>query len=79
MRVPQKLSDLMDSGNAAAAVRAAPALEQLSKSSRAEPTRRINTGGIVIMLGTNTQRVLPNMAEPALELGADRKQCGKLN
>jgi hypothetical protein len=76
MRVPQKLSDLMDSGNAAAAVRAAPALEQLSKSSRAEPTRRINTGGIVIMLGTNTQRVLPNMAEPALELEPTENSAG---
>ncbi len=57
----------MDSENAAAAVRAALALEQLNNESRAEPARRIQTGGIVIMLGASAQRVLP-MPEPALEL-----------
>ena len=49
-RVPQKLSVLMDSENAAAAVRAALALEELNNQSQASPTRRIQTGGIVIML-----------------------------
>jgi len=48
MRVPRKLDELMNSENAAAAVRAALALEELNNESRAEPTRRINTGGIVI-------------------------------
>ena len=45
--MPSKLSALMDSGNAAAAVRAGLALEQLNNdSSRAQPSRRIRTGGI---------------------------------
>jgi hypothetical protein len=59
----------MDSENATAAVRAALALEQLNNESRAEPTRRINTGGIVIMLGASAQQALP-VAAPALELEA---------
>jgi hypothetical protein len=58
-RVPLKLSGLMDSENAAAAVRAALALEELNNESRAEPTRRIQTGGIVIMLNAPAQRALP--------------------
>ena len=47
-RVPFKLSALMESENAAAAVRAALAPEEMSNQSRAEPTRRIQTGGIVM-------------------------------
>ena len=57
--MPLKLSGLMDSENAAAAVRAALALEELNNESRAEPTRRIQTGGIVIMLNAPAQRALP--------------------
>ena len=66
-RVPRKLNELMESENAAAAVRAALALEELNNDSRAEPTRRIQTGGIVIVLGANAQRALP-ATTPALEL-----------
>ena len=66
-RVPRKLNELMDSENAAAAVRAALALEELNNDSRAEPTRRIQTGGIVIVLGANAQRALP-ATTPTLEL-----------
>jgi hypothetical protein len=68
-RVPQKLSSLMDSDNAAAAVRAALALEQLNIDSRSEPTRRIQTGGIIIMLGPNAPRSLPT-GEPTIALEA---------
>jgi hypothetical protein len=68
-RVPLKLNSLMDSENAAAAVRAALALEELNQQSRAEPMRRIQTGGIVIMLGATTQRALPaESAMPVLEM-----------
>lgn len=68
-RVPLKLNALMDSENAAAAVRAALALEELNQQSRAEPNRTINTGGIVIMLGTGMQRALPAVpAMPVLEM-----------
>jgi hypothetical protein len=66
-RVPLKLSGLMDSENAAAAVRAALALEELNNKSRAEPTRRIQTGGIVIMLNAPAQRALP-ADMPVLEM-----------
>jgi hypothetical protein len=58
-RVPLKLSELMNSENAAAAVRSCLALEDLLNESRAEPTRRIQTGGIVIMLNAPAQRALP--------------------
>jgi hypothetical protein len=68
-RVPQKLSSLMDSDNAAAAVRAALALEQLNIDSRAEPSRRIQTGGIIIMLGPNAPRPL-EAGEPTIALEA---------
>jgi len=67
MKVPHKLDELMSSDNAAAAVRACLAVEELASESRAEPTRRIQTGGIVIVLGANAQRALP-AATPALEL-----------
>jgi hypothetical protein len=69
-RVPVKLSNLMDSENAAAAVRAALALEDMNNQSQALPSRRIQTGGIVIMLGAATSRALsPDAAAmPALEL-----------
>ena len=67
MKVPHKLDELMSSENAAAAVRACLAVEELAQESRAEPTRRIQTGGIVIVLGANAQRALP-AATPALEL-----------
>ncbi len=74
-RVPVKLSALMDSENAAAAVRAALALEDLNNQSQASPMRRIQTGGIVIVLGNPTQRALPagSSAMPALELEAVEK------
>lgn len=68
-RVPHKLSVLMDSENAAAAVRAALALEELNNQSQASPTRRIQTGGIVIMLGASAARALPApSAMPELEM-----------
>jgi hypothetical protein len=67
-RVPLKLNELMDSENAAAAVRAALALEELNNESRAEPTRRIQTGGIVIVLGAGAQRQFPaGSAVPMIE------------
>ena len=43
-RIPHKLDKLMDSENAAAAVRAALALEDLNNQSQASPSRRIQTG-----------------------------------
>jgi hypothetical protein len=67
-RIPHKLDKLMDSENAAAAVRAALALEDLNNQSQASPSRRIQTGGIVIMLGTPTQRPLPAVAMPVIEM-----------
>jgi len=71
-RVPVKLNELMDSENAAAAVRAALALEDLNNQSQASPTRRIQTGGIVIVLGNPAQRALPVAAMPVLELEPER-------
>jgi hypothetical protein len=67
-RVPMKLNALMDSENAAAAVRAALALEELNNESRAEPTRRIQTGGIVILLNAAAQRALPATGMPVIEM-----------
>jgi hypothetical protein len=68
-RVPHKLSELMDSENHAAACRAAMALEDLNQQGNAEPTRRIQTGGIVIMLGAPTQRPLPaETTAPMIEM-----------
>jgi hypothetical protein len=67
-RVPMKLSALMDSENAAAAVRAALALEELNHQSRAEPVRHIQTGGIVIMLGAPQQALPASSAMPVLEM-----------
>jgi len=64
--VPRRLGDLTQSENANAAVRACLAINELATASNAEPTRRIQTGGIVIVLGANAQRALP--ATPALEL-----------
>jgi hypothetical protein len=61
MRVPHKLNALMDSENAAAAVRASLALEDMAQQSRGEPSRRIQTGGIVIVIG-NQQQALPGQA-----------------
>jgi hypothetical protein len=69
-RVPLKLSTLMDSENAAAAVRASLALEEMSNASRVKPTHRIQTGGIVIMLGNVAPRALSSASMPALELEA---------
>jgi hypothetical protein len=57
-RVPHRLNELMDSENAAAAVRATLALEELNQQSRAEPMRRISTGGIIIVLGGPQQKAL---------------------
>jgi hypothetical protein len=65
--VPRRLGDLTQSENANAAVRACLAINELAAESNAEPTRRIQTGGIVIVLGANAQRALP-AAAPALEL-----------
>jgi outer membrane receptor protein involved in Fe transport len=68
-RVPLKLSELMDSENHAAATRAAISLEDMAQQGRAEPTRRIQTGGIVIVLGAPTQQALPaGSAMPVLEM-----------
>jgi hypothetical protein len=62
MRVPLKLSTLMDSDNAAAAVRATIELESLAQQGRGEPSRTsIKTGGIVILLG-NQQNALSGQA-----------------
>ena len=67
-RVPLKLSELMNSENAAAAVRSCLALTDLNNDAQAEPgTRRINTGGLVIVIGQVAQRPLP-VASPTLEL-----------
>lgn len=72
-RVPLKLNTLMDSQNTAAAVRAALALEELNNQSQAAPMRgRIQTGGIVIMLGRSMQRALPATTMPVLELSIRR-------
>jgi hypothetical protein len=65
--VPHRLGELMYSENDAAAVRACLAVNELAAESNAEPARRIQTGGIVIVLGANAQRALPVQA-PALEL-----------
>ena len=65
MRVPHKLNELMDSENQAAAVRATLALEELAQQGRGEPTRRIQTGGIVIVLG-GQPNALAGQAGPAM-------------
>jgi hypothetical protein len=39
-----------------------------SEQSRAEPTRRLVTGGIVIMLGAPTQRLPAETVVPAIEM-----------
>ena len=74
-RVPQRLGELMESENAAAAVRACLAINELATASSAEPARRIQTGGIVIVLGANAQRALP-AAAPALELQRIEEEVG---
>lgn len=78
-RVPVKLNELMDSENAAAAVRAALALEDLNNQSQSSPTRRIQTGGIVIVLGNPTQRALPveSSAMPVIELEQVDERAGR--
>jgi hypothetical protein len=67
MRVPHKLNELMDSENQAAAVRATLAMEELAQQGRGEPSRRIQTGGIVIVLG-GQQNTLPGQAAPAMTI-----------
>lgn len=74
-RVPLKLSDLMDSENHAAAVRAALALTDMNAEAQAEPVRRIHTGGIVIVIGQTAQRAVPQAA-PALELQRFEEEVG---
>jgi hypothetical protein len=65
--VPKRLAELMHGENEAACVRACLAMEDLRNQAMAEPhTRRIQTGGIVIMISGNAQRPLP--AAPLLEL-----------
>ncbi len=78
-RVPVKLNELMHSENAAAAVRAALALEDLNNQSQSSPTRRIQTGGIVIVLGNPTQRALPveSSAMPVIELEQVDERAGR--
>jgi hypothetical protein len=67
--VPKRLSELMHGENEAASVRACLAMEDLRHQAMAEPhTRRIQTGGIVIMISGNTQRPLPIAQPPLLEL-----------
>jgi hypothetical protein len=66
-RVPHKLNELMDSENAAAAVRATLALEELTQAAHAQPIRRISTGGIVIVLGGAGQHALGQSAAPMIE------------
>jgi hypothetical protein len=67
MRVPYKLNEIMDSDNAAAAVRATLAMEELAQQGRGEPSRRIQTGGIVIVLGGQAN-ALPGQAAPAMTI-----------
>jgi uncharacterized NAD(P)/FAD-binding protein YdhS len=67
-RVPLKLSELMDSENAAAAVRASLALTELSNEAQAEPRRQIATGGIVIVLGSPQPALPAGTAMPVLEM-----------
>jgi hypothetical protein len=67
-RVPLKLSQLLDSENAAAAVRAALALEDMNNQSQASPMHRIQTGGIVIVLGTPARGALSAGGMPMLEM-----------
>jgi hypothetical protein len=66
MRVPFKLMELMESDNAAAAVRATLALEELNQQSRAEPMRRISTGGIVIVLGGPQQHASLSVGQASM-------------
>jgi hypothetical protein len=68
MCVPNRLRELSNSENAAAAVRATIELESLSQQSRGEPSRRIQTGGIVIVLGGNSQQALPGQAAPPVTI-----------
>jgi hypothetical protein len=72
MRIPHRLDQLMDSDNAAAAVRAALSLEELAQHGRGEPSRRIQTGGIVIVLG-GQQNALPGQAAPVTIEQAPRR------
>ncbi len=73
VRVPHKLNELMDSENAAAAVRATLALEEMATENHAQPQRRIATGGIVIVLGNQVGgAALPagmGQAMPVIEQG----------
>lgn len=66
-RVPHKLNALMDSDNAAAAVRAALALEDLNNQASANPTRTIQTGGIVIMIGSAQRALEPPTIDAAFD------------
>jgi hypothetical protein len=58
------------------------ALEKLNQQSRAEPMRRISTGGIVIMLGGPQQKALSVGAQatpvieqaPVMEIESDDEQ-----
>jgi len=63
MRVPLKLNELMDSDNHMAALRATLALEDMANQNGGEPSRRITTGGIVIVLGGG-QAALPATSAP---------------
>jgi hypothetical protein len=66
-RIPRKLSELMDSENHAAGVRAALALEALRADAVAMPTTQIRTGGIIIQLVAEEPRALPQAA-PQIDL-----------
>ena len=56
----------MDSENAAAAVSATLAMQDLADQDRGGPLRLINTVGIVILLGGG-QQALPTPATPIIE------------
>ena len=66
-RIPHRLSELMDSENAAAAVRASLALAQLNDEAQTAPATQIRTGGIIIQLVADEPRALPQAA-PQIEL-----------
>jgi hypothetical protein len=64
--VPHKLNELMDSENAAAAVRASLALENMAQQSRGEPTRKLSLGGIVVVL--NQPAALPGQTQAPMTI-----------
>ena len=73
MRVPLKLNELMDSDNHMAALRATLALEDMANQNLGEPSRRITTGGIVIVLGNQPDALPAQAAAPVTIEHAPRR------